>query len=122
MKLVQVLEKFKMAPDFAANIAHWHTISPREGEYVDFPGTVDKRLVEALSGAGIRRLFSHQMEAFKAANNGQDVVVVTPTASGKSLCYNLPVMNYLMSLPVSHQGAFSRPVGRTLRPGRGRGS
>jgi DEAD/DEAH box helicase domain-containing protein len=110
MKLVQVLEKFKMAPDFAANIAHWHTISPREGEYVDFPGTVDKRLVEALSGAGIRRLFSHQMEAFKAANNGQDVVVVTPTASGKSLCYNLPVMNYLMTKDPSARALYLFPT------------
>jgi DEAD/DEAH box helicase domain-containing protein len=110
MKLIQVLEKLKTAPDFAANIVHWHTISPREGEYVDFPGTVDKRLVEALSGAGIRRLFSHQMEAFKAANNGQDVVVVTPTASGKSLCYNLPVMNYLMTKDPSARALYLFPT------------
>ncbi|UCE67715.1 MAG: DEAD/DEAH box helicase [Candidatus Zixiibacteriota bacterium] len=96
MKLIQVLEKFKTAPDFAPNISHWHSIPPREGRYVDFPDEIDKRLVDGLSRRGIRRLFTHQMEAFSAASGGQDTVIVTPTASGKSLCYNLPVLNYLL--------------------------
>ena len=110
MKLVQVLEKLKTAPDFASNIAHWHTIPPGEGKYVDFPGEIHKNLVSALSKRGIRRLFVHQMEAFSIVNEGQDVVIVTPTASGKSLCYNLPVMNYLMTKDPSARALYLFPT------------
>jgi len=110
MKLIQVLEKFKTAPDFSSNIAHWHNIPPREGRYVDFPDDVDKRLVDALSKRGIRKLFIHQMEAFNTAFDGQDTVIVTPTASGKSLCYNLPVLNYLMKKDPSARALYLFPT------------
>jgi len=110
MKLNQVLEKIKTAPDFASNITHWQTISPREGRYADFPDEIDKRLVDALSKRGITRLFAHQMEAFKAAFDGQDTVIVTPTASGKSLCYNLPVLNYLLKKDPSARALYLFPT------------
>jgi len=110
MNLAQVLEKFKTAYDFAPNITHWHTVPPGEGKYVDFPGDIHKNLVDALSKRGIRRLFVHQMEAFNTANEGQDVVIVTPTASGKSLCYNLPVMNYLMTKDSSARALYLFPT------------
>jgi DEAD/DEAH box helicase domain-containing protein len=110
MKLAQVLEKFKTAGDFAPNITHWHTIPPREGKYVDFPTKIHKNLVDALSRVGIERLFSHQMDAFSAAFDGQDIVVVTPTASGKSLCYNLPVLNYLLTKDPSARALYLFPT------------
>ena len=53
----------------------------------------------ALAARGIARLYSHQAEAFEAVGSGKNVAVVTPTASGKTLCYNLPVLNLLLSDP-----------------------
>jgi len=64
----------------------------REGRYAELPGELDPRLRAALAGRGIGRLYSHQRAAWDAIRVGQHVVVVTPTASGKTLCYNLPVL------------------------------
>jgi DEAD/DEAH box helicase domain-containing protein len=54
-----------------------------------------------LKEEGIDRLYSHQAEAIEAVQEGKDVVVVTPTASGKTLCYNLPVLNMKLDMPFS---------------------
>jgi len=65
----------------------------REAQWADFPTWVHSNLVEAYAGKGIRRLYSHQAAAAEAVHAGKNVVIVTPTASGKTLCYNLPVLN-----------------------------
>src|SRR5690348_17689842 len=62
-----------------------------EGEFADVPASVDGRLREALERRGIARLYTHQADAVAAVEQGKNIVVVTPTASGKTLCYNLPV-------------------------------
>jgi DEAD/DEAH box helicase domain-containing protein len=62
---------------------------------------LDPRLAQALQRRGIRQLYAHQAEAYRAAARGADVVVVTPTASGKTLCYNLPVVDAILK----HGGA-----------------
>jgi DEAD/DEAH box helicase domain-containing protein len=61
----------------------------------DFPADLHPNLMAALAARGIARLYTHQAEAFELATQGRDVVVATPTASGKSLCYNLPVLDAL---------------------------
>ena len=66
------------------------------GEFSDMPEAVDARLRAALEKRGISRLFSHQAEAFERIAAGGNVVIVTPTASGKTLCYNLPVLDLLL--------------------------
>jgi len=66
------------------------------GIYRDIPAAVDPVLRRALAGRGITRLYAHQAEAFEIIGQNQNVVVVTPTASGKTLCYNLPVLNALL--------------------------
>src|SRR5207249_2713386 len=53
----------------------------------------------ALERRGIARLYGHQAEAFDRIQAGSNVVIVTPTASGKTLCYNLPVLNHLLTDP-----------------------
>ncbi|MBZ0252035.1 MAG: DEAD/DEAH box helicase, partial [Candidatus Methylomirabilis sp.] len=63
------------------------------------PAGLDRRLVRVLEGRGIKQLYTHQAEAFEAAERGESVAVVTPTASGKTLCFNLPVMNRILREP-----------------------
>ncbi|MBM3785628.1 MAG: DEAD/DEAH box helicase [Acidobacteria bacterium] len=71
----------------------------REGEYLAMPEQVHPALRDAYKTRGMEQLYSHQAEAFTAIQAGQNVVVVTPTASGKTLCYNLPVLNSLIADP-----------------------
>jgi len=73
----------------------------RSGVYVDFPETLAPRLKHALAVRGIQQLYSHQAQALEHAGAGRNVVVVTPTASGKTLCYNLPVLNRLIADPAA---------------------
>jgi DEAD/DEAH box helicase domain-containing protein len=72
-----------------------HRLPAREARLVDFPQALHERLAAALRRRGIARLFSHQAQAFEHARAGRDLVVSTPTASGKSLCFNLPVLDAL---------------------------
>ena len=67
--------------------------------YADFPPELSPRLTEVLRRRGIERLYSHQLEAFERVQAGENVVVVTPTASGKTLCYNLPVLDAVLRNP-----------------------
>src|SRR6266508_2326099 len=66
-----------------------------------FPSSLDPRLLEALRGRGVRQLYSHQAKAYDTVAKGENLVVVTPTASGKTLCYNLPVLQALVQQPES---------------------
>lgn len=72
------------------------TIPGREGAYAPIPDDVPGALKAALKARGIERLYSHQAEAWAATQRGEHVAVVTPTASGKSLCYTLPVVSAAM--------------------------
>src|SRR5271168_3244553 len=71
----------------------------REGEFADIPESTAPVLQKALEARGIPRLYTHQAEAFELSTEGKNVVVVTPTASGKTLCYNLPVFQRLIEDP-----------------------
>lgn len=77
-------------------VAEW--VQPaRPARTAPLPDDLDRRLVAALHGRGITRLYSHQAEALALARSGQNLVVATPTASGKSLCYHLPVLQGLLA-------------------------
>jgi len=69
--------------------------------FAPFPSSLDPRIVESLKARGVRQLYSHQAKAFETVAKGDNVVVVTPTASGKTLCYNLPVLQALVQQPES---------------------
>lgn len=101
LTLEQILDKLRDDPRIARNIAHWETIAAKPAIYGEYPGFVDRRLIDILAKRGIMRPYIHQQEAIEAIHAGQDVVVVTPTASGKTICYNLPVLNEIMSQPDS---------------------
>lgn len=70
-----------------------HLILPAHpGQYAELPDELPPALRTALAARGITRLYAHQREAWDAVNAGRHVVIATPTASGKTLCYNLPVL------------------------------
>ncbi|HEV2389001.1 MAG TPA: DEAD/DEAH box helicase [Candidatus Acidoferrales bacterium] len=71
----------------------------RQADWREMPGWVRQELAAAYRAKGIERLYSHQAAAVEAARAGRNVVVVTPTASGKTLCYNLPVLNAILENP-----------------------
>jgi len=96
MGLQEVLDQIEHDAQLARRITHWRHLPPRPGRYADFPAGLDPRLADALRQRGIERLYTHQALAVEAALRGENVVVVTPTASGKTLCYNLPVLNALL--------------------------
>jgi DEAD/DEAH box helicase domain-containing protein len=72
-----------------------------DAQYEEFPAGIDPRLRAALARRGIDRLYTHQARAIEHALAGRHVVVTTPTASGKTLCYNIPVMNGILADPAT---------------------
>jgi len=101
MSLPYVLEELKKDPSFNENVTEWLVIPPREGRYGDLPSDLSPLLGSALRSKGITQLYSHQAESWQSIRSGHDTVVVTPTASGKTLCYNLPVLQTLLEDPSS---------------------
>jgi DEAD/DEAH box helicase domain-containing protein len=69
----------------------------REAEFAEFPSWIHTDLTAAYKAKGVRQPYSHQAAAAEAVHEGKNVVIVTPTASGKTLCYNLPVLNAILA-------------------------
>jgi DEAD/DEAH box helicase domain-containing protein len=68
----------------------------REAQWAEYPAWVHADLAVAYAAKGIRQLYTHQAIAAEAVHAGKNVVVVTPTASGKTLCYSLPILNSIL--------------------------
>ncbi|HEY8990260.1 MAG TPA: DEAD/DEAH box helicase, partial [Candidatus Limnocylindrales bacterium] len=88
-------------PSLAGGITHHAVLPAREAIWRDHPDWLDPRIRTGLASRGIDRLYSHQAEAIEAVRAGRDVVVVTPTASGKTLCYALPALQAIADDPVA---------------------
>lgn len=101
MPVLDALESLRLDPDFMRNVAAWERLAPRPARYADFPADLDPRLIAALRERGTAPLYTHQAAAVDAALAGEHVVVVTSTASGKTLCYNLPVLQSMLTDPES---------------------
>lgn len=74
----------------------------RLAQFAPFPKSIPSRLLEILKVRGIESLYTHQARSMEIANEGRNLVVVTPTASGKTLCYNLPILSALVENPEAH--------------------
>ncbi len=77
------------------------TFAGRSADYVELPDDLHAGLRAALAARGVDRLYSHQGLAYDAVRRGRHLVVVTPTASGKTLCYNLPVLQRILEQPTA---------------------
>ncbi|GIM48127.1 putative ATP-dependent helicase YprA [Collibacillus ludicampi] len=99
MNIDLLLDEWKRSESFMQNVTHWEVFPGQQAVYADFPAHMDRRLIDSLMKKGIRKLYSHQAEAFTRVKRGENVVVVTPTASGKTLCYNLPVLDRILQDP-----------------------
>ncbi|TMF84717.1 MAG: DEAD/DEAH box helicase [Chloroflexi bacterium] len=78
-----------------------HYIPAGPAEFCQLPNDLAEPLRAALRGRGIDRLYTHQTRAYTAVRQGRHLVVVTPTASGKTLCYNLPVLQRILEKPAA---------------------
>ena len=96
MNTGQLLDYLKHNPDFASNVTHWQVMPARPAKYDDYPDGFDPALRAVLESRGVKRLYSHQRRALDLAAAGKDFVVITPTASGKTMCYNLPVLSEIL--------------------------
>ena len=96
MNTGQLLDYLKHNPDFASNVTHWQVMPARPAKYADYPDRFDPALRAVLEARGVSRLYSHQRRALDLAAAGKDFVVITPTASGKTMCYNLPVLSEIL--------------------------
>ena len=99
MNLAQLLDRLRADDRFLRHVTRWEVIPPQAGRYADFPSQLDRRLIAVMAKRGIERLYCHQAEAVELALAGQSFVVTTPTASGKTLCYNLPVLHTILQEP-----------------------
>jgi len=99
--LAEILKQWKDDPEFMNNITRWEIIPAEEGTFSDYPDFLEGELIAALQRRGIEKLYSHQAAALEAVAKGDHTVVVTPTASGKTLCYNLPVVSAMLKEPSS---------------------
>ena len=79
----------------------WHELPAEAARYGEWPAGLDGRLIAALERHGIARPYTHQAEVIRGVMHGRDQVVVTPTASGKTLCYNVPVVQAILDDPSS---------------------
>jgi len=97
--LEQILDGLERDDQFQALVTRWERIPAKAPEYAPFPGWLDERISRSLRARGIDALYSHQAAALEATHAGKNIVVVTPTASGKTLCYDLPVLDAVAKDP-----------------------
>ena len=93
--VADALQELRLNPRFTQHITHWRRLPARAARYAPLPAGLEPQLVDALCRHGLTQLYIHQAQAVSAVLRGDDVAVVTGAASGKTLCYNLPVLNAL---------------------------
>jgi len=95
----EFVELLRTAPGYAGQIVHARVDPPRAASFADPAAPLHPNVERALTARGIGRLWSHQAEAIDRARAGQDILLVTGPASGKSLCYTVPLLEALLAQP-----------------------
>src|SRR6266481_5488368 len=99
MQIRELLDELLTSLETGPLISAVRHFEAKPAVFAPFPSSLDPRIVEALKARGVEQLYSHQAKAVEAVAKGEHLVVVTPTASGKTLCYNLPVLQALVQQP-----------------------
>ncbi len=101
MSIDTAIQALRRDAGFMRNVTAWQQTPPRPARWAPLPADLHPALAEAMRSRGIETLYSHQAAAWQAAQAGQNLVVATATASGKTLCYNLPVAQALLTDPAA---------------------
>ena len=97
MTLSSLLAHWRSDPQVGPNLIEWRILPDKTAQFTTFPPDIHPAITEVLIERGIHSLYTHQATTWAALKEGKNVVVVTGTASGKTLCYNLPVIDYLLN-------------------------
>ncbi len=109
MEVVRILDGIRRAPQYQGQIVHEEQFPPRPARYGALRDPLPAPLDAALKRLGITQLYTHQAQALDAVRGGESVIVTTGTASGKTLCYALPVLETLLHDPGA-RGLFLFPT------------
>lgn len=109
-RLPDLIAHLRSDPHWRARLVHWHGVEPRVGASAPFPTRLNPHLQEVLRSQGLDSLYAHQARAIEAALEGRDVLISTPTASGKTLCYTAPVLHSLLESKGSARALFLFPT------------
>ena len=101
MDVGEFLQNLRNQPELAARLVHVEQLPERPGRFAAPRHPLPDLLRKLLESAGITQLYLHQAEALDVAREGRDFVVVSGTASGKTLCYNLPILETCLAQPDS---------------------
>jgi DEAD/DEAH box helicase domain-containing protein len=96
MEVLSFLEQLGQMPWYQGQIVHLEEVPPKTPSPAELEPPLDAWLRQSLEAVGVDTLYSHQAEAISALRDGENVIVATPAASGKSLCYHLPVIEALL--------------------------
>ncbi|HEX6384438.1 MAG TPA: DEAD/DEAH box helicase [Anaerolineae bacterium] len=99
MSLADILSGLRLNRDFMANVVAWERFRAQPTRFGPAPLSLPAGLTAALQRRGLDRFFSHQTAAMMAIQQGDNAVIATATASGKSLCYTVPVLQRLLERP-----------------------
>ncbi len=99
MDVVSFLAALEHRPGYRGQLAYVHALPAREGRFDSPSPQLPPLLAQLLASAGVERLYTHQVESLQLARAGRDLVVTTGTASGKSLCYHVPILETLLADP-----------------------
>jgi DEAD/DEAH box helicase domain-containing protein len=99
--LARLMRIWKSLPEIADNIVVWKTIPPQPPRWRNLPPDLHPALEHGLKSSGYTKLYSHQSDAWDLVRSGSNLVVVTGTSSGKTLCYNLPILDNALKDPTA---------------------
>lgn len=102
MDLSELLASLRLNRDFMSNVVAWERLRARPSRIAPLTSPLDERLRAGLAARGVDSFYTHQAAAITAVSQGQNVVIATSTASGKSLCYTVPVLQRLLARQATH--------------------
>src|ERR1041385_2991369 len=96
---IRWLLEYADRPENRGALVHWQTLPARPARYSELVPALPDAITAALEARGITRLYTHQVRAVEALRAGRDTVIVTGTASGKSLCFHVPALERMLEAP-----------------------